>query len=92
MFKFGSTMDKKQNHLTIFIIIVVVIIIIVLTAYFYAKSIPTGDISELPRFSLSKIPLSESFADGLWHLSILLLWNVMLALLSPLVFLRYDVR
>ena len=37
-------MDKKQNHLTIFIIIVVVIIIIVLTAYFYAKSIPTGDI------------------------------------------------
>jgi ABC-type transport system involved in multi-copper enzyme maturation permease subunit len=55
-------------------------------------SIPDGDISELPRFSLPKIPLSESLTNGLWHLSLLLLWNVMLALLSPLVFLRYDVR
>jgi len=54
--------------------------------------IPDGDISDMPRFSLPKISLSEGFANGLWHLSILLLWNLTLALLSPLMFLRYDVR
>jgi len=55
-------------------------------------SVPTGDISEYPRFSLPKTFLGESISDGLWDVIILLLWNFMLALLAPLMFLRYDVK
>lgn len=55
-------------------------------------SVPDGDISALPRFSFPKTSLGESFSDSLWDMVVLLLWNLMLALLAPLMFLRYDVK
>lgn len=55
-------------------------------------SVPTGDISGYPRFSFPRTSLGESFSNGLWNTIILLLWNLMLALLAPLMFLRYDVK
>ena len=54
--------------------------------------VPDGDISGFPRFSFPKISLGESISDGLWDVSLLLLWNLMLALLAPLMFLKYDVK
>ena len=55
-------------------------------------TVPDGDISGYPRFSFPKTSLGENFSNGLWDTIILLLWNLMLALLAPLMFLRYDVK